>query len=138
MRLVLAILLLATVGCANNSHDQCGNKVLLLWPTASNEFKFREIEFTTLKSPYELKGSAAEVFYEGRVTDSGYDGSVARPRLTRAKGGLCVPTDAGSSMALTAYKHFENLQIFDRSLGRGRPGFVAAQSGCGNSHSRGR
>ncbi len=116
MRLAVLLFSLATFGCANSSHDECGDKFLLLWPTASKEFKFQEVHLSTLKSPYELKGSAAEIFFESRITDSGYEGSVARPRLTRSGGGVCVPMDAGSSMALTAYAHFEQLYYFDRQL----------------------
>lgn len=117
MRVALLLFSLATFGCANSSHDQCGDRFLLLWPTATKEFKFQEVHLPTLKSPYEVKGSAAEVYFESRLTDSGYSGSVARPRLTHTGSGLCVPMDAGSSMALTAYAQFEQIQKFDQELG---------------------
>ena len=117
MRIAVILFSLAFIGCANSSKDECGDKFLLLWPTASDEFKFQVVHLSTLKSAYELKGSAAEIYYESRITDSGFEGKIARPRLTRAGGGVCVPMDTGSSMALTTYAHFEQLYKFDQQLG---------------------
>jgi len=116
MRLFWLTLLLASAGCANNTHDECGDKFLLLWPTAANDYSFQEVHLSTLKSAYEVRGSAAEVYVESRITDSGFEGKPARPRLTRSSGGLCVPMDVTSSMALTAYAHFEHIQKFDQKL----------------------
>jgi hypothetical protein len=109
-------MLAAGVGCANNPSDDCGGSVLLLWPTAAGDFKFREIQLPTLKSPTELKGAAAEVYYDARITERGYEGPVARPSLTRTNGNVCVPMDAQSSMALTTYAHVERLYFFDQKL----------------------
>lgn len=116
MRLCVVLLLFAAVGCANSPQDECGGKVLLLWPTAAGEYKFQEIQLSTLKSPYELKGAAAEIYYEGRITEGGFSGPVARPNLTRSSGGVCVPTDVASSLSLGTYAHIERLQQFDQKL----------------------
>lgn len=115
MRWIVLALLTAGIGCANSPQDECGGKVLVLWPTAAGDHKFQEVQLSTLKSPYELKGAAAEIYYESRMTERGFEGPVARPNLTRSKG-VCVPTDVGSSMALAAYAHMERLYFFDQKL----------------------
>lgn len=114
MRLGL-LLSLFLIGCANST-NKCGDTVVLLWPDAKGAYSFQEVLLSTLKSPYELKGSAAEVYYEPSFTDSGFEGEVARPRLTNSDG-VCVPTDVGSSMSLTAYAIMERLQQFENILG---------------------
>lgn len=115
MRWILLLASLALSACANSPQDECGGKVLLLWPTASQSYSFQEVQLSTLVSPYELKGSAAEIFYQNSVSDQGFSGSPARPRLTRS-GNVCVPMDTESSLALATYAHFENLQRFDQEL----------------------
>jgi hypothetical protein len=116
MRWIPLIAFLALSACANSPQDECGGRVLLLWPTASKTFSFQEIQLSTLISPYELKGSAVEVFVENGISDEGFSGSPARPRLTRTSGGVCVPMDTESSVSLAAYAHFERLQKFDQEL----------------------
>lgn len=116
MRFILLLSTLMCAACANNSPTQCGDKFLLPWLMPDKSVQFQKVHLTTLKSPYRLKGSAAEVYYESMIDDRGYQGPVAEPHLTRSDG-TCVPTDAGSVMALTAYAHFERIYLFDREIG---------------------
>lgn len=116
MRVIVTLLMLLCASCANDHHDECGDQFLLLWPTGDNEFSFQKIQLSTLNSPYELRGGAAVVYVESRITDTGYEGKPARPNLTRSEGGLCVPMDVKSSMALSAYAQFERLKSFDQDL----------------------
>lgn len=70
--MVFAALMLSA--CANSPQDECGGRVLMLWPNESGSYSFQEIQLSTLNSPYELKGSAAEVYYENGVSDGGFAG----------------------------------------------------------------
>jgi hypothetical protein len=108
---------LLLIGCAN-SQNECGNKVLVPWPVAGGacEQSFREIVLRTLINPYRLHGGAAKVFFESGVGAAGLEGSVAEPRYTQS-GDVCVPTDAGSSMAVAVYAQFERIMGFERKLG---------------------
>lgn len=103
-------------GCTGPK-DTCGQDFLVLWPSAQGPYEYQSLNLSTLKSPYELKGEAAEIYFESELTDSnGYIGSVARPHMTRSSG-VCVPTDVGSSLAISAYAQMEKIYQFDRTLG---------------------
>lgn len=117
MRLALLIFAFGLVGCADTlSQKNCGDRFQLLWPTAANRMSFENVQIFTLKSPYELKGEAAEVYYEAGLEDDGFTGSPARPNLTNSGDGVCIPMDTGSSLAITTYAQFERLLYFDREL----------------------
>lgn len=108
----LAMVGVGLVGCGN-PQDSCGNKGLVLWPGQSaGEYSFQEVPLRTLRDPYQLKGAAAEIYYESLIGPKGYEGSVVHPRYTRANG-VCVPTDAGSSMAVALYAQFERIMDFE-------------------------
>ncbi|MBX3022592.1 MAG: hypothetical protein KF799_13045 [Bdellovibrionales bacterium] len=113
------LLSLFLIGCANAEH-KCGDKALLLWPGETGTYKFKEVSLGTLSDPYKLSGPAARVYYEAGFDQNGFVGDVAQPSLTNSNG-VCVPTDAGSSIALTAYAIMDRLLAFDTRLG------VAAQ-----------
>src|SRR5690606_7976149 len=99
MRLISSTLLfLSLCGCAGSLTGECGDKFILLW-----NGEFREVQVTTLASPYELRGAAAEIYYNAPIRYEGYTGRVARPKLSRTGDGVCVPLDVNSSMALTVY-----------------------------------
>jgi hypothetical protein len=109
------LLSLFLIGCAKVT-DTCGNKVLLPWPDANGNYKMQEIVLNTLSEVTRLRGSAAEVYFENGLDESGFHGTIAEPHVTRA-GDTCVPTDVDSSLALSAYAQFEKLQDFERDLG---------------------
>jgi hypothetical protein len=109
-------LLLVLTGCGGRK-DKCGKDFLVLWPGADGTYQFQPVRLSTLASPYELKGEAAQVYVESTLGGaSGYSGAVARPHLTRADG-MCVPTDIDSALAVSAYAQMERLYAFDRDLG---------------------
>lgn len=116
MRVILVLMLVTLASCANDPKNECGDKVVLPHFSAKSGVRFLEVRLKTLLSPYRLKGAAAEIFYEGALTAQGYQGSVAEPRLTRS-GGVCVPADTGSMLALSAYEQFEKIFFFDREIG---------------------
>lgn len=114
MRLVV-LLSLFVMGCGS-AKNECGNRFMVLWPNQNGEYAFRDVEFSTLNSPYQLKSNVAEVFYQSTIRNGGYQGPVARPHLTRSDG-VCVPMNAQSSMAAAAYGHMEHIYKFERRLG---------------------
>lgn len=117
IQFILPLLLGAWLtGCADVTKDSCGHKVLLLWPTADGQNSFQAVDLPTLPSPYEVRGPAANVYYQASLTENGYEGSVAHPHLTRS-GDVCVPMDTNSSEALNLYAQFERLKDFDMKLG---------------------
>lgn len=116
MRLILVLSMMALASCANDPKNECGDKFALPHFSAESGVQFREVQLKTLLSPYRLKGAAAEIFHEGALTSQGYQGSVAQPRLIRS-GGVCVPADTGSMLALSAYEQFERIFFFDREIG---------------------
>lgn len=117
VQFILPLLLGAWLsGCADVTKDSCGHKVLLLWPNASGQSSFQTVDLPTLPSPYEVRGPAADVYFAASLTENGYEGSVAHPRLTRS-GDVCVPTDTDSAEALSLYAQFERLKDFDSKLG---------------------
>jgi hypothetical protein len=110
---ILFFLLLAS--CANKN-DKCGGKFLGLWPTADGQYSFQELKLPTLSDPYELKGSAGQIYYEAGLGPSGFKGSVAQPRYTRSND-VCVPMDVASSLGVTLYAQLEALKNFEERLG---------------------
>lgn len=112
---LLIPLFMFLIGCAG-SGNSCGHKVLLLWPDAGGAYSFQSVEIPSLGSPYRLKGSAAEIFFESGLDERGFQGAVAEPRLTRS-GDLCVPQDVESALALEAYAQFDRLYHFEKELG---------------------
>lgn len=104
------------LGCSGGSAPSCGKSALLLWPNATDKASFQEISFSTLSSLDRLQGSAAEIYYANGLDNSSFQGSVAEPHLTNA-GGVCVPQDVPSSLALNAYAQFERLEVFENELG---------------------
>lgn len=115
--LLAVSLSLTMMGCNSSPEKHEGDiKFLLLWPSEDGTYRPQEVTLTTLNSPYEMKGSAAEVYYENAIGDSGFQGSIARPHLTRA-GDVYVPRDAESAQAVAAYAHLEKIYLYEKELG---------------------
>jgi hypothetical protein len=110
----LLILLLLT-GCSRVNTGG-PKKFLLPWPDASGNYTLQEITLTTLPSPYELKGDAAEVYYQSPFSADGYSSSIAKPHLTKS-GDVYVPQDTESAQALAVYAQMERLYQFEQQLG---------------------
>lgn len=109
-------LALVLTGCSGPK-DTCGKDFLVLWPSAQGPYEYQTLSLPTLNSPYELKGKVAEIYFENELSArNGYIGSVARPHLTRSNG-ICVPTDVGSSIAVSTYAQMEKIYEYDRSMG---------------------
>lgn len=117
MRIIVSLSFLTLAACAGNPNDECGNKFALPKFSTETGVRFEEVQLRTLGSPYRLKGAAAEIFYEGALSDAGYGGSVAEPRLIRGAGDVCVPADTGSMLSIAAYEIFERIFDFDRGIG---------------------
>ena len=115
MRGGLVPILFFTVACAQTQRP-CGGKVLVVWPSAQGVYQPSVVTVSTLPDTRRLSGPAAKVYYESKPADGGYSGPVAEPHLTTS-GDVCVPTDAGSAVAMSAYAQFERLLAFDQSLG---------------------
>jgi hypothetical protein len=103
------------MGCAD-ARNNCGNKVLALWPSASGEYTFQEVILSTLNDPYSLSGGAAKIYFESMIGGNSFSGKVAQPRYTRS-GDLCVPMDTASSMAVSMYAQFERIMQFENRNG---------------------
>lgn len=116
--LSLTLMLAMAMGGCTGSPEKHGDAItyLLLWPVDGGGYTLQEITLTTLDSPYELKGSAAEIYFQSALDESGYSGPVARPHLTKA-GGVYIPTDIESAQAVTAYAQFEKLYLYEQRLG---------------------
>lgn len=115
MRLSL-LLTLFLIGCANNTNDKCGGKILAVAPVAPGQYDLQELTLPTLNSPYSLSGVPAKIYYQSGVGDSGFEGPVAQPRYTRS-GDTCVPMDTQSSIAVSVYAQFEKIWQFEQKLG---------------------
>jgi len=89
---------------------------LLPWKNADGTYSLREITLSTLKSTEEVRGLAAKVYVNPRFTSTGFEGKVARPRLTKS-GDVYIPRDIESSLALVVYAQLEQLYFFEQSLG---------------------
>ncbi len=107
---------LALVGCTQNAKPGDESTYLLPWPNAQGVYEPREITLSTLASPYEAKGAAAEVHFQGVLGDKGFTGAVARTHLTKA-GHVYVPLDAESGLVLSVYAQFERLYQYELALG---------------------
>ena len=115
MRRWLVVILLVLTNCTSKS-SKCGDKALLLWPDSGGTYVFQEVLLRTLGSLYRLKGTAAEIYYESGLDESGFTSAPAEPHLTNS-GGVCVPEDVGSSLTVNAYAQFEHLYDFEIELG---------------------
>lgn len=113
----LGILLsLFLIGCAKNTNDKCGNKILAVANVAPGQYQLQELTLPTLNSPYTLSGPPAKIYYKSGVDDNGFTGAPAQPNYTRA-GDTCVPMDTQSSMAVSLYAQFEKIWQFEQKLG---------------------
>jgi hypothetical protein len=111
----IPLLVAALVGC-KAAKTEGETRYLVLWPDATGTYRLQEITLTTLPSAYELKGEAAEIYFESALREDGFKGPVAKPHLTKA-GDVYIPQDIESSLAITAYAHFEKLYLYDRAMG---------------------
>jgi len=110
----LAIILLLT-GCA---HHKGGSEIkfLLPWSTDDGHYSLQEVTLSTLSSPNELRGEAAEIYYQSGMSGTGFSGPIAHPHVMRS-GDIYVPMDAQSSLAVTVYAEFERLFQFEKKIG---------------------
>lgn len=99
---------------------QASSTFLIPWPSKneSNELVYRlqSITLTTLPSPFELRGGAAEVYFGTGLAGSKPEGRPAHPRVIEVDG-VYVPQDVDSALSIAAYAHFEYLQKFDQQQG---------------------
>lgn len=102
------------LSCQKKDPDQ-GYTFLIPWPQASGEYRLQEVRLVTLSSPFEMKGSAAEVYSELGFRGPGLEGHPARPRLTEVDG-VYVPNDPQSALVVAVYAHFEFLQKMEVDL----------------------
>ena len=111
-------MLILSFTCAACSRTKGGGDIryLLPWRDANGIYRLQEVTLTTLISPYELKGGAAEIYNKSSLTDSGYGGSIARPHLTHS-GDVYVPLDVESSIAISVYAQLEHIYFFEQRLG---------------------
>ena len=101
-------------GCGRKSASEA--TYLLPWADANAQYSLQEVTISTLNSPYETRGEAAEIYVEPGFSDDGFSGHLARPRLTHS-GHVYVPLDSKSSVALSVYAQFERLYQFEKTLG---------------------
>ncbi len=69
---ILIVLLQATLlgGCARkNSASEA--TYLLPWSDAQGHYELQEVSISTLTSPYEAKGEAAEIYFEPTFSEHG-------------------------------------------------------------------
>src|SRR5262249_18363873 len=92
---VMTVLVTAMfVGCGPVGKEGGGDhKFLLPWPNDRGGYDLQVITLSTLSSPYEMKGTAAQVYLQATFTSTRLHGTVAWPHLTRS-GDVYVPMDA--------------------------------------------
>lgn len=91
-------------------------KFLVPWPTGDGHYHLEVITISTLASPEELRGEAAEIYYRSGFNENGYQGSIARPRLMRS-GDVYVPRDFESSLAVAVYAQMDRIFLYERKQG---------------------
>ena len=116
MRFPILIMILFLFTACGGSGQNCGDKVLVLWPDRTGTFVFQTVRLESLNSPYELSSGVAKVFFENALGSGGYQGGAARPNFTQS-GDVCVPMDADSSMAVATFARFEDIHKFETKLG---------------------
>src|ERR1700722_16664500 len=95
------LLSLVLAGC---SHSGGGGdtKFLLPWQDDNGQYGMREVTIATLASPTELRGEAAEIYFQNDFGAAGFKGSIAQPHVTKS-GDVYVPLDSDSAMAIAVY-----------------------------------
>ncbi|NQZ01158.1 MAG: hypothetical protein HRT45_10885 [Bdellovibrionales bacterium] len=114
MLFTFILLLLSTLSCTGE--HQLEKAYLLPWSTPEGDYKLQPVHIKTMSSQYEVSGPAADVYLGNDISNRGFIGDKARPRLNSGKG-LFVPLDVESSMSLVIYAHMERLKSFDRQMG---------------------
>jgi hypothetical protein len=112
--LALFTIVLLAAGCAKKPKGDM--TFLLPWLTPQGNYELREITIKTLASPYAVRGSAAEVYYQPAFDETGAKGKIAETHLTKS-GNVFVPLDSQSSLALVVYAQFEQLYFYEQDLG---------------------
>jgi hypothetical protein len=111
----LTILLLVVSGCGQKGGGG-DTKFLLPWHDANGKYELEEVTIETLANPNELRGEAAEVYSHAVFNQDGFDGSIARPHLTKS-GNVYIPLDSESATAIAIYAQFDKLFRYERELG---------------------
>jgi hypothetical protein len=111
------LFLLVLTGCSQHKGGS-DIKFLLPWRTADGRYVLQEVTLSTLSSPFELRGEAAEIYFQSPFSNAGYSGSLARPHLIKS-GDVYVPQDAESYLAVTAYAQFERLFRYEQKIRTG-------------------
>src|ERR1700724_2029681 len=101
---IYILLFLIVAGCTQTKPGG-DTRFLLPWRANDGKYSLREVTIETLSSPYELRGEAAEVYFQNALTDSGYEGSIARPHVTKS-GDVYIPQDSESALAIAVYAQF--------------------------------
>lgn len=106
------LLFLIVAGCTQ-TRGGGDTKFLLPWRDNDGKYSLREVTIETLASPYELRGEAAEVYFQSAFSDHGFEGQIARPHLTKS-GDVYIPQDSESAMAVAVYAQFDSLFRYEQ------------------------
>jgi hypothetical protein len=110
----VSLTLVSLFGCGRKKASEA--TYLLPWADIQGRYQLQEVTISTLSSPYDARGAAAEIYFQPMFSPTGFEGQPVQPRLTQS-GHVYVPMDAASSLALSVYAQFERLYFFERRLG---------------------
>lgn len=111
--MVLLMFVAALSACGQKGGGGGDTKFLIPWHDANGKYELEEVTIETLASPNELRGAAAEVYSHAAFNDSGFNGSIARPHITKS-GNLYIPLDTESATAIAVYAQFDRLYKYEQ------------------------
>lgn len=88
----------------------------LPWLDASGTYSIQDIELSGFQEPDKLRGDAAEILVDPRVSDSGLVAEEPIGRWIRS-GDYMTPSDPVTQQAAAIYAHLEKLAVIDRATG---------------------
>src|SRR5689334_16711293 len=113
---ILIIFSFTLSGCGLSGGGGGDTKFLLPWRDVNGKYELEEVTIETLANPNELRGEAAEVYSHATFSRTGFEGSIARPRLTKS-GNVYIPMDSESATAVAIYAQFDKLFRYEREQG---------------------
>ena len=113
---VIALGLAALVSACSPVEDKPAKFYRLPWLDSSGAYSIQDIELSGFREPDKLRGDAAEILVDPRISESGLVAEVPIGRWVRS-GDSMTPSDSVTQQAAALYAHLEKLAEIDHATG---------------------
>jgi hypothetical protein len=119
--LIVALCLLLSMGflltgCSSQEGESFTYQIP--WLNKDGSYSLQSVELRGLKRANLMSGSAANIYFDADLEEDGFRGKPALVQVTKA-GGVWVPRNYKSLLAISSYAHYQSLRELDEDIGFG-------------------